>query len=186
MENIWQNEELVQALGSGGVAVMPTDTIYGIVGSALDAGVVGKIYEIRKRDTSKPFIVLISDMGELAKFSVSLSLKQIEKLSQVWPGPTSVILDVADPDLEYLHRGKNSISFRVPSISELRELLGKVGPLVAPSANPQGEVPAQDISQAKNYFGDQVSVYVDGGEVKGNASRIIRLSNDGSVSIIRE
>ena len=62
----------------------------------------------------------------------------------------------------------------------------ETGPLIAPSANTEGLSPAENIEQAKKYFGDLVDFYVDGGLITSRASKIVRLHTDGSVSILRE
>ena len=184
-QNIWNNGELVKFLKENKIVVMPTDTIYGIVGKALDREVVERIYKTRKRSPEKPCIILIGDTGELEKFSVNLVQEQnivIENFSV----PTSFILECNNEELKYLHRGTNALAFRVPVQSELRKLLKETGPLIAPSANTEGASPAIDINEAKNYFGDLVDLYVDGGEVIGQASKVIKLHKDGSITIIRE
>ncbi|MFI5205831.1 MAG: L-threonylcarbamoyladenylate synthase [Candidatus Paceibacterales bacterium] len=187
--SIWDDANLVKVLEEDGVAVMPTDTLYGIVGRAQNASVVNRIYEIRERAPDKPCIILIGEMSELAKFSITLSSNQLSVLSKYWPGPVSVVLDCLDPALAYLHRGTNTLAFRLPGAEALRTLLVKVGPLVAPSANTEGLSPAQNISEAKNYFGNFVDFYISAdsadGTLGGRASKIIRLHNDGSVSILR-
>jgi L-threonylcarbamoyladenylate synthase len=183
---IWNNEKLVKVLKEGKVAVIPTDTIYGVVGRAEDQLVVERIYAIRKRNPEKPCIILISDTGELEKFSISLTLEQKEKLKEFWPGPVSIILDCLDEKFSYLHRGTNTLAFRVPASEELRNLLKQTGPLIAPSANPEGLSPAKTTQEARNYFGDTVDLYIDEGEVVGKASKVIKLHKDGGVSILRE
>ena len=65
--------EIARMINEGAVGVIPTDTLYGLVGSALLQPTVEKIYEIRKRDFSKPLIVLIADMDDLKKFNVQIS-----------------------------------------------------------------------------------------------------------------
>ena len=70
---------------------------------------------------------------------------------------------------------------------DLRELLRKTGPLVAPSANIEGHTPAKNISEAMVYFGDRVDYYKDDGECDNyNASKIIRINNDLEIDIIRD
>ncbi len=172
---------------------MPTDTIYGIVGSALSKSVVERIYDIRKRAPQKPCIILIGDINELHEFSIHLSDKQKEKLEEYWSfdvtqdlRPTSIILDCNDYRFSYLHRGTKTLAFRIPLNLELRNLLKQTGPLIAPSANPEGLLPAQNIEEAKKYFAEAVSLYVDGGEITGKASKIIRLNSDGSTFTIRD
>ena len=69
---------------------------------------------------------------------------------------------------------------------ELKELLLKVGPLVAPSANLEAMPSSETILQAKKYFDNAVDLYFDGGRIRGKASKIIRLYKDGSISVIRD
>ncbi len=168
---VWDDDNLIKVLKAGGVVVMPTDTLYGVLASAFDHAAVERVYKIKDRPASQPSINLIGSLDELEKFSITISpeqKKQIENFSV----PTTFIID--------------SLSFRLPQIEEFRNLLIKTGPLIAPSANPRSLPPAENINQAKEYFGDQVDLYVDGGELKGKASRLIKLHPDGTVSILRE
>lgn len=188
------DEKLVSLLKNGGVAVIPTDTIYGIVGSALIPDTVEKIYELRKRAADKPFIILISSLNDLEKFDIKLTQKQRELLEKIWPNPVSVVLSCKSEKFEYLHRGTNSLAFRMPKNEGLLNLLKQTGPLVAPSANFEAELPSETIAEAKKYFGDKVDFYVNGGKmskapanaVKSTPSTLIRLMDDGSWQILRQ
>jgi L-threonylcarbamoyladenylate synthase len=130
--------EAAQRLTNKEIGVVPTDTLYGIVGSAMSPEVVERIYELRKRERDKPLIVLLAGIAELDKFGVVPGERTRELLDKVWPGPVSVIVPVAGPEWAYLHRGTGGIAFRVPKKPDLRELLRQTGPLVAPSANLAG------------------------------------------------
>lgn len=176
---------IIQLIKSGHIGVLPTDTIYGIVASALDQTAVDKLYNLRRRTPTKPFIILISSIDDLSKFDVQLTNKQREFLSKNWPNPLSVILNVPSSKWHYLHRGTNSLAFRLPDNSNLIELLSQTGPLVAPSANLEGEVPANTIHDAKKYFGDKIAFYVDGGQLKGEASTLVDLQTDTPI-ILRQ
>jgi len=166
-ENVWNDENLIELLRRGGVVVMPTDTIYGIVGRADMIDVVSRISKLKKRSPEKKFITLIADWGETKKFGVDSDAYTIPEYDK----PTSVII--------------KDTSFRVPRDEKLRELLHKTGPLIVPSANPEGEPPAETIVEAKKYFGGAVDLYIDGGTLLGKASQLIRLHEDGSVRILR-
>lgn len=186
MNDFWNNEELVRVLKNGGVVVMPTDTIYGIVCSALNEEAVLNLYEIRERELNKPFIILISDVSVLNFFDINLSKEQSEILNVQNEKPTTFILDCKNTNFEYLHRRTETLAFRIPNNSNLRNLLQKTGPLIAPSANLAGLPPAKNTEEAKKYFDDKVDLYIDGGFIEGTPSRIIRLLEDGTQSIIRE
>ena len=191
---MWADKNLIKILKGGGVAVMPTDTIYGIVGQAENVSTVNRIYNFKKRAPEKPCIILISDIAELGKFFITLSEVEENKLKEYWfipsgvegPGPVSVILDCPDEAFAYLHRGTKTLAFRLPNVPELQSLLLETGPLIAPSANPEGLPPAKNIEEAEKYFGDTVDLYIGGGTIVGNASKLIKLHKDGSISILRE
>ena len=191
-------DNIVEILKKGGVGVLPTDTLYGLVGSALSEKAVGRIYQLKKRSDDKPFIILISDIKDLNLFGVR-HMSDI-CLTPFWPGQVSVILDCPNlaKEMSYLRPFNNTLAFRCPNEKWLSNVLKKTGPLVAPSANPEGKEPAENIEQAKNYFacpvgspagdsfgGDSVDFYVDGGELKGKPSKIIKFEN-GKIIILRK
>lgn len=187
-------EQIVKLLQMGKIGVMPTDTIYGIVGSALNPKTVEEIYTLRSRDSSKPMIILISSLDDLKKFDITLTKAQKDFLNKIWPNPVSVILPCPKEQFLYLHRGKRSLAFRIPDNELLLEILKKSGSLVAPSANFEKEKSAETIVQAKAYFKDKVSFYceatsssyVDGGQLRSKPSTIIQLYEDGTRIVLRQ
>lgn len=181
-------KDIIPLLKKGKVGIMQTDTIYGLVGLALKKSTVERIFKLKKRDSNKPLIILITSKADLGKFAVELSAKQKESLNEIVSqnGPTSIILPCPSAKLKYLHRGKKSLAFRIPKNKELLSIIRRVGPLVAPSANFQGEVPAQNINIAKTYFGGNVDFYLDKGPRPSKASAIIRIKEDGSKEFVRQ
>ncbi|MFT7328233.1 MAG: L-threonylcarbamoyladenylate synthase [Crocinitomicaceae bacterium] len=172
----------------GGVAVIKTDTLYGLVCDARNHSAVDRIYTLKKRDKKKPCIVLVANYEQIKEFGINVN-SIIKTLDVYWPGKVSIILPAQDNSVNthYIHRGTGGIAFRLPANDRLRKLLIDVGPLVAPSANPEGKPAARDISEAMDYFGDQVDYYLDGGIVKdARASKIIKISNNVNVKIIRD
>lgn len=169
---------------SGKITILPTDTLYGIVGQALDKKIVEKIYALKGRRPDKPFIILISSIKDLVLFGIRPSSTETQLVKKYWPGKVSVILPCPLKKFEYLHRGTKSLAFRLPKKKSLIEILKKTGPLVAPSANPEGQPPAKNITEARKYFGDKVDLYVAGGKLAGKASKIIKLT-DSKIEIIR-
>ncbi|MBP7805265.1 MAG: threonylcarbamoyl-AMP synthase [Candidatus Pacebacteria bacterium] len=178
-------KEIVSILKKGGIGVFPTDTLYGLVGSAGSRRAVERIYAVKKRDTKKPLIVLISKWSDLEAFGIKLTKSQMTYARRVWPGRVSIIFPCPDKKLSYLHRGTGSIAIRFPRNKVLQLLLRKTGPLVAPSANPESLPPAETVREARDYFGDTADFYYPGGRKKGNPSRLIRLSSDGIPETLR-
>jgi len=177
--------ELVEKIKSGQVGVMPTDTIYGLVGSALSPAVVEKIYELKSRPADMPFIILISDWGDLKKLGIVTSDKDKETLEKNWPGPISFILPCPDESFTYLHREKKSLAVRWPNNEELDKLIKETGPLIATSANLSGRPAVTMITEAKGIFGDKIDFYIDGGVMAGTPSTLAKI-DDGQVETLRQ
>ena len=163
---------LIQILKAGGIGVLPTDTLYGLVGRAEDKQAVTRIKKLKQRSAGKPFIILISSLKDLAKFKLKLTKEDQEILRKIWPGAVSVAFT-------------SQLSFRLPKNKFLLELIKETGPLVAPSANPEGLPPANTITEAKKYFGNKVDFYWSANrKLRGQPSTLIKLKN-GKIEILR-
>lgn len=155
---------VAEILKSGGIAVLRTDTLYGIVASARDKDAVERIYDIKQRTPSKSPIVLIDSIDQLFD---TYDTQILATLHAYWPGPNSIILPSVNAP-QWITRNNESVAYRIPNHPTLRSLLRIVGPIIAPSANPEGALPAATVKTAQKYFGDKVDVYVDEGEVLAN------------------
>lgn len=184
-------KDSVAIIKSGGIGILPTDTIYGIVGSALIPAAVARIYFWRKRDVKKPPIILVASADDIEKFGVEIDAAAKEILSRVWPGKVSVVLPMACrrkrtlKKFVHLHRGTKTLAFRVPKPAWFRKVLEETGPIIAPSANLEGEPPALTIRAAKKYFGKNVDFYADAGPLVSKPSTLIKIAQ-GNVAVLRE
>ncbi len=168
-------KEIIFILKKGGVGVLATDTLYGLVGSAFNKKTVSRIYFLKKRNLKKPFIILIADLNDLKKFHIKIDLRIKEFLKKNWPGKVSVILNCPLKKFYYLHRGKKSLAFRVPADKKLRKILRQTGPLVAPSANLENKKPAFNLKEAYSYFQNKVDFYYGQKELKNKPSLLIEI-----------
>lgn len=178
---------LAAHIRSGAVGVLATDTLYGLVGSALLPEAVGRIYQVKRRNIKKPLIILISDVEQIKYFGVEVTRDMLRAFRTYWPGRYSIVLPTKDAArFDHLTRGGDSLAFRMPDRADLFELIDLAGPLVAPSANPEGMVPASNLEEAQKYFGNDVDFYADNGQVSGRPSTLIRYREDGELDIIRD
>ena len=184
MKNNWKKAE--EFLKNDGVVVLATDTLYGITGSVFSKKVVKKIYKMKGRNSDKPFIVLFNSYQDLNKFGIKIGEGEAKILEKFWPGKVSIILPCKLKKFTYIHRGTNSIAFRMigKKNKNLYNLLKQVGPIVAPSCNTEGLPPAKSIKDAKEYFNQRhrsdlwPDLYIDSGEKEGKPSSLIKYDNE--------
>lgn len=178
-----QNDpQIIAALQRGGIGVVRTDTLYGIVARADDEAAVQRVYELKGRDQTKSPIVLVSNVEQLYD---NFPSQHKAPSDGEWPARTTIIIPGENAPT-WIRRDNASVAYRLPRDESLRELISQTGPLIAPSANPEGLTPASSIAEAKAYFNDMVDFYVDGGEVTDNTpSTIIRITEDGELERLR-
>jgi L-threonylcarbamoyladenylate synthase len=173
--------ENIEILKRGGVGVIPTDTIYGLVGRADLPETVKRISNLKNRSDGKGFI---SSLTDLDIFDIKLTNKVKKFLAKYWPGKVSVEFFYDNPKFFHLRRPEGCNAFRSPDKKDLIELLKQTGPLVAPSANLEGEPPAKNITEARKYFGGAVDFYEDGGELNSKPSTLVKIDGD-EIKVLR-
>jgi len=180
--NSLEDKRIYELLKKGAVGILPTDTVYGVVCVASNPEAVAKLYLLKQRHGEKPGTVIAASVKQLVELGVTY--RYLKAVEQFWPNPISVIIPIHQP-LEYLAQGLSSLPFRVVGDKRLAKLLEQTGPLLTTSANQPGEVPASDIVDAQQYFGDRVDFYVNGGNLSDRqASTIIRVVDD-AIELIR-
>lgn len=188
-----KTEEIISGLKKGDVAIVPTDTLYGIICGAKNKTAVSKLYKIKERDQNKPCIILVNSYEQIKSFGVDITEKQKEFMEKYWPGSVSIILPCNSKKYEYLHKGLESIAFRMigKKSRNLYKILNEVGPVLAPSANPQGLPPATCENKAYRYFKGKVNLYLAGGTRRSEPSTLVdytktkpRILRQGNVKII--
>ncbi len=155
---------LLQVVEAGGVVIVPTDTVYGLVADATNESAVKKIYKIKKRELSKPLGLFVSGhemLDEYAEIEEELS----KKLFLLWPGALTAILRAKRVSLPM--QGA-SLGFRVPSTLLLIDLINKLArPLIQTSANVSGHGPFVRVQDVEKDFWDahDVDLFIDGGDI---------------------
>jgi L-threonylcarbamoyladenylate synthase len=175
--------ENIKILKDGGVGVMPTDTVYGVVCSAFSQEALGRLFKVKGRDENKPPIILVADISDLEKFGIRISPTQAEFVEKYWPGKVTIIFTVPE-EFAYLDKGLG-LAIRLPADESLRNILRQTGPLATSSANFQGLAIAKNITEAKKYFVNNVDFYEDGGELESLPSTLVKIIGD-KVEILRQ
>lgn len=173
---------VIEALCSGKIGILATDTVYGLVCRAQDELAGTRLYAAKHRH-HKPGTVIAASLEQLTE--LGLKRAYLKAAEEFWPNPISVIVPCGEA-LAYLHIGKRSLAVRVPASVELRELLEQTGPLLTTSANLPGSPVATTVQEAAEYFGDTVDFYVDSGEVSDyQPSTVIQIIDD-AIEVLRQ
>jgi tRNA threonylcarbamoyl adenosine modification protein (Sua5/YciO/YrdC/YwlC family) len=166
------------ALGRTELAVIPTDTVYGIAANAFSAEAVQALLDAKGRGRQSPPPVLIANLN-MARALVEVLPEAAVKLAETfWPGALTIIFR-AQPSLQWdLGETKGTVALRVPDHKIALALIEETGPLAVSSANLTGEPSATTCKQAFDYLENSVEVFLDGGpSPKGEASTIIDLTS---------
>jgi len=163
------------------VAVLPTDTVYGIVAVAANQPAVQRLYDLKSR-VKKPGTLIAASIDQFVELGIPR--RYLTAVERYWPGAVSVIVP-AGPALHYLDQGAGTLAVRVPDQPEIAQLLRRTGPLMTSSANLPGEPESRTIAQAQAYFGDTIDLYIDGGERQGAPSTVLRVVDD-AVEVLRQ
>jgi len=169
-----------EVIEGGGLVCAPTDTLYGLLGSALKREAVERVYRVKGRERDKPLIVLFSSVKEMEGYGVRVP----EELHSLYPAPLTVILPLKESSPFRKVFGREDLAVRVPDDPFLLEVLRETGPLFAPSANPSGLKPAESCRECREYFKEGVELCVEG-EAGGKPSTLIRLT-EGGFEVLRE
>ena len=178
-------EAAQQAIESGKLVVLPTDTVYGLAADAFSAAAVKRLLDAKGRTRQMPPPVLVGAPTTLDALATEIPTYLRNMVSALWPGPLTVVCK-QQPSLNWdLGETRNTVAIRMPNDPRALALLKQTGPLAVSSANTTGEPAAQNVDDAMSMLGESVAVYLDGGptasgvpstilDVTGTTPRILR------------
>ncbi|HZB08710.1 MAG TPA: L-threonylcarbamoyladenylate synthase [Rubrobacter sp.] len=165
--------EAIAALKAGKVALVPTETVVGLV--AAEPG-LPRIREIKGRDANKPIALLCASAEEAFELAANVPLLARDLADLYWPGPLTLVLDLPSG---------GTIGVRVPAGKAVRTMLEAYGgPLYATSANLSGETATAVLDDVDPRVLESVDIVVEGEPGTGEASAVIDLSG-GNVRLVR-
>ena len=163
-------EEAIAALRASELVVFPTETFYGIAADPFSEKALDKLIAIKGRDPQKA-IALIASEAEMA-FEVAREVSSTARIlaRKFWPGPLTIVMPAREGIPSALVGPDGGVGIRVSPHPIARVLSDGLGaPITATSANRSGEEPATTIAMARESFGDQIKVFVDGGTLHASA-----------------
>ena len=170
----------VEVLKAKDLVALPTETVYGLAGDALELEAVAKIFEAKERPTFDPLIVHLASKEWLARLArPSDDTKPLlEKLmARFWPGPLTILFPKTDMVSDLVTAGLDNVAIRMPSHPVAVEVLKAFGrPLAAPSANRFGRVSPTRSEHVFEELSGRIPLIVDAGPTAvGLESTIVRI-----------
>jgi L-threonylcarbamoyladenylate synthase len=175
-------DELRKCITDGGVAVFPTDTVYGLCCDPENAGAVRRLYALKGRPADRPAALLCFSLAVALELLPELGERARGALRQLLPGPVTLLLPNAEG--RYPLTGGELLGLRVIDIGLSLDL-----PVLQSSANRSGEGDARRIEDVPLAIRDGADLVIDGGELPGVASTVVDLSRldlDGSWRVVRQ
>ncbi|MEB2774411.1 L-threonylcarbamoyladenylate synthase [Algoriphagus sp. D3-2-R+10] len=176
-------QDILQAkrvLDAGDLVAIPTETVYGLAGNALNPVAVASIFETKNRPSFDPLIIHVSSLLEAESYVIDIPTPLRKLAEQFWPGPLTLLLPKKNTIPDIVTSGLDRVAVRVPDHPLTLELLAQLDfPVAAPSANPFGYISPTSPQHVDAQLGEKISYILDGGKCKvGLESTIVGMEGD--------
>ncbi len=179
-------QEARKLLEAGQVIGMPTETVYGLAGNALNLQAVTRIFEVKNRPSFDPLIVHSSSREKVSQF-VREFPPTAKLLAEVfWPGALTLLLPKTNAVPDLVTAGLDTVAVRIPNHPLSRQLLQELDfPLAAPSANPFGYISPTQAIHVQTQLGEKIPYILDGGPSQVGIESTIVGFEGGEVIVYR-
>jgi tRNA threonylcarbamoyl adenosine modification protein (Sua5/YciO/YrdC/YwlC family) len=168
----------VEILRTGGVIAYPTDTIYGFGCDILNKKAIQRVYQIKKRDRSKPFSFICSDLKNISEYA-QVTDYAYKTMKRLLPGPYTFILPGTKLVPKIMLTKRKTVGIRVPNNNICLAIVEALGhPIISTSVGWSGGEVLSDPQQIEETFGPQIELTIDGGILPNQPSSIISLLDD--------
>lgn len=167
-------------LNQGELVAIPTETVYGLAGSAFNEQAIQKIFQLKNRPTCNPLILHTHSINEVLKFVKEIPPSAMKLAEAFWPGPLTLLLPKKSNIPLSVTAGSHLVAVRIPNHPVVISLLKQLDfPLVAPSANPYTRISPTNSKMVYDYFGDELPCILEGDICsKGIESTIVGFHNN--------
>ncbi len=167
--------KIVKCIKNGGVALLPTDTVYGLAACPADEKAVNKIFELKSRPRKVNLPIMVSCVEDLYILGVDINPAAVRLFSSAFvPGDITIILGFkSEPTVDWL-KGREECAVRIPNDDKLLKILQKTGPLLVTSANKHKEpITPDNIDDILLNLNGKPDIVIEGGIVKNIPSTIV-------------
>jgi len=180
-------KSVAKVIKDGGIAVFPTETVYGIGTNGLDEEAVKRLYNVKHRPNEKPICLLVSSLDMVNEIAKDITDIEYRLMKAFFPGPFTIILKKRNVVPNIVTSDMETVGVRMPSDKIARSIIEYANvPIATSSANITGKASGTNIKDIIKDFGGKVDYIIDGGDSKlGIASTIVKVI-DGIPHILRQ
>jgi L-threonylcarbamoyladenylate synthase len=174
------SEAAVDALLSGKVIVVPTDTVYGLAAVPHDPGAVQRIFLAKGRPEQLHLPVLASSVDQVRELGIDFSSAASALADRWWPGPLTMVLGFRHGSSRpgWLV-GRDEVAVRIPAHAFMLGVMERTGVLLVTSANEHGSSTPPSADEVANVLGPHVHLVIDGGTLDATPSTLVNLHGSG-------
>jgi L-threonylcarbamoyladenylate synthase len=178
-------EQAIAALRAGNLAVLPTDTVYGLCADAFNPAATQRLFGAKRRSRDVPLTVLVRNPRQVTGLVADVPEAADRLMASYWPGPVTVVLPAVDGLTWDLGDTRGTVALRMPADDLVLGVVGEVGPLACTGANRHSEPLPTTLDDARSQLGAVVAVYVDGGHREGPLSTVVDATTP-EIAVLRE
>jgi len=181
-------QRAVELLKDGNVVAVPTETVYGLAGDALNPSAIAKIFEVKNRPADNPLICHFHSVNQVKDFVTEIPATTLTLMQHFSPGPISFMLDLPEnSSLKFATCGSAQVIVRIPDHPVFLEIIKNLNrPVAAPSANTSGRVSPTSAEMVEKDLGEKIEGIVNGGVSQiGIESTIVDARNENEIFILR-
>ena len=169
-----------RVLQSGGLVIVPTDTVYGIAAALAVPEAVARLFVVKRRPNDRPIALLVDCIAQVEQVVLEIAPTSRLLMDECWPGGLTIVLPRNDDVPDVILAGGLTVAVRMPNHPVPRALARRLGaPLPVTSANVSGQPSPKDAIAAKEQLGESVDLILDAGPAPGGVeSTVIDLTKD--------
>ena len=179
-------DKIVEIINSSGLVISPTDTVYGIMGDALNKESIKNVYNVKHRDYKKPLILLMSSIDMIKEYTLDISEDEMNLMKKFFPGCMTLLLKRNSKVDDMICNNGEYVGVRIPDNKDLLSIIEKLGrPVFSTSCNISGNDVVRSVDEIDEEIISKVDYIYDGGYIDSVSSTVVRIDN-GEVVILRE
>ncbi|MFC7214435.1 L-threonylcarbamoyladenylate synthase [Saliphagus sp. GCM10025334] len=170
-------ERAATAIRNGSLVVYPTETVYGLAANALDPTAVERVFEVKRRDRSKPISLAVPSVPATLEH-VRASDRERQFMARFLPGPVTVLCRRREAVPDVLTAGDERVGVRVPDHDLALRLCERAEtPITATSANVSGRGSVRRPADLDPEVREAVAVVLEAGETAGTESTVVDVAS---------